>query len=280
MANLIEVFELRRELESVLLSARTTVSTSSLRMGGLFDVISSKISQQFGTGGWSKKRHYELVAMSRDSEEFVQLTSVLQLRSLVEVPTEIFRKIFFFNQLAFLDTDRIQKLCRMLHVSEGSYEYAVILHYAAMSYLIIGEVDGAISITERLVRDYQYPEVWRIVGQFAAAGVVLSHELLASAIKSCPVEELDNMMNAIKSNRGPRVVERKATPPKFNYIKAFPNLADDENVDEYVAQVGGDPVGVSYNNAKLLAKMDTLIGSDTGTVNLLEGIRKCMIQVV
>jgi len=273
---IIELLEIRNLIESLVLSARTAVSAAV--SGGLFDMISAKL----GTGGgWSKKRLSELFAMSVHSGEYQQLSSLTCLHACISRGKNmaIFRKIFVFNHLAYLDTEKVQKLCKSLHVVERSAEYACVLHYAALAYIAVGETGGAISIAERLVKDYQYPDAWRIVAQLVTKTDV-PKELVSHAIRECPVEELEGMMSTMKERMHYENMQVPTEPPpKFNPIKAFPNLADDDEVEDFISHIGGDSVGLSFGNAKFLAKITSLSRDDYGTLSVLDGMRKSMIRV-
>ena len=266
---LVERLELKIAVEQLALSGRVSVSTSSQAGGGFINALSSKINQQLGTGGWSRNR---LVEMRAQLQFFpVNFLSVLE-------PICVFRKIFEFNPLAFLDTQKVQTVCRFLQVEEGSDAYAFVLHCACVAYLMVGEVDGGLSIVDRLLFEYGYAEAWRLVRQLVRLGTVnVPSNILLKAVEVCPIEEIEDLL---PKDVGERLVKRTGLERReFDPIGAFPNLGDDKAVDEYIACIGGDAIGISYQSARILAIQESLVNVKEGDRNLIDGIRMGSIRV-
>jgi hypothetical protein len=126
--------------------------------------------------------------------------------------------------------------------------------------------------------EYGYAEAWRLVRQLVRLGTVnVPSNILLKAVEVCPIEEIEDLL---PRDVGERLVKRTGLErPEFDPIGAFPNLGDDKAVDEYIACIGGDAIGISYQSARILAIQESLVNVKEGDRNLIDGIRMGSIRV-
>jgi hypothetical protein len=215
----------------------------------IFSDLTKVKSSGFGailTSGQSTRKA-ELYAVSKNNCHY-EILSSFQKISLMD-PIEILHHVFFFNQFAFLDTQLLQEFLALFNITQNSPSYASVLHLAGISYLLSGEIDGAASIAQRLVRDYRYPSSWRLVMHLPNKG-----ELLPEAVRICDNQDLTMLVEELRLVE--KVESDRGYPNSDFYIHRFPDLSDRDAVDVYLAAVGGSEEAMPYEAAELLARSD------------------------
>ena len=248
-----------------LLFSTATSAEMSSKGKNLINIIQSAIDDK------DRRRRAELVALSMHSQEFSLLTNLTVLEEMVRSDkVGLFERMFVFNMYAFLQTSKIQQLCRLMGVREGpNPEWIQVLHFAAIAYLETEEVEGATSIINRLVNELKDPDVWRLVIHLRRTSSDVASSLVNSAITLCPDSQLDSLLRELNTRKPTDVAKIK----EANYLHQFPNLSDPADVDAYLTSLGGAASEVSMEMAEMVAGMPSLIQGE-GVYPLIDSVRK------
>ena len=212
------------------------------------NIIQSAISDK------ERSRRSELIAQSVHSAEYLRLNNLVSLEESARTdPKRIFDNLFVFNPLSFFQTEKVQNLCRLLHVEQTNNPVWVqVLHYAAAAYIETGEAEGAISLVTRLVNDFRYKDSWRLVINLKHRIGHVSGDLINAALSLCPESELEALISSIVPDSGP-----PRNIGQVDYVREFPDLNDGVAVDAFIERVGSG--FVSYETAELLGSMPSMI---------------------
>jgi hypothetical protein len=198
-----------------------------------------------------RRRKADLVARSAQSGDFKKLQNLVLLdRMIANDKSDIFKAVFFFNPNAFLETRKVKNLCKVLEIDEGNNEeYCRILHLTCVSYLLVKEKDGALSIMTRLAEEYKYSESWRLTRVFSEVFGSCPSNILVAAMKLCPPDQLAAFVER------EAMTFTKSEISKSDYLQRFPNLSDNKAVTDFIHFVGEDTCGLSFEQAELIANV-------------------------
>ena len=199
-----------------------------------------------------RRRKADLVARSALSGDFKRLQNLVIIDRIIATDKcDIFQAIFFFNPNAFLETTKVKNLCRILDIPEANNrEYCRVLHLACISYLLVREKEGALSLMTRLAEEYKYSEAWRLTRVFTEVFGSCPSNALVAAMKVCPADEL--VLFAQRDS--PKGIDSH-TSEKIHFLERFPNLSDSKAVSDFIHSIGEDTSGMSFEHAELLANM-------------------------
>ena len=248
--------QIRALVSAPLLSTATGAETNR----GLVGMIQQSLNDS------QKKKRADLVARMLFCDQ--RILNLLNIESLITSNrvTVIFETIFAFNPNAFLETTKIKELCKLLSVS--GKENAFVLHLACAAYTMVREREGAMSLVERLLSQYQHEETWRLAAFFKEWFGECPPHVIAESMKICPADKLDEFARLLA---GPMDIVGKGNgvAEAMDYLTKFPDLGKQAQVDEYLRLIGDDNGMISFEDAEALAAMDSLVRGPQGRFSSL-----------
>jgi hypothetical protein len=250
------------DISQQVFSLLTSVSLSPQSKGSsknLISIIQASLSDK------DRRRRAELLAASLHSADFVALSNFLYIEELaMKNKGQIFTHIFNFNLFAYLETEKVHRLCQLLGIPQSANPlWTRILHFACVAYISVKEQDASVSILHRLCLEYKYTESWRLVLAHKNQFGMCAPEVMTAAFALCPDEQLRTML-AVVQGPPPPPATRTAVKPQWNVLREFPNLSDSEAVEMFVSCLGenGEP-SLSFECSEILANMTHIRGEDT-----------------
>lgn len=242
---------------SVLSLLMSVVSSKSGASSQLINMIQSSLSDK------DKKKRRELMAASVTCSDFILLSNFVYFESLVMHDTKkLFQHIFNFNLFAFLEFDKVYRLCHLMGVPQSQNPtWTLILHFACIAYLFVKDKDSSVSIIHKLAFEYKYPDTWRLVLAHQAQFGSSLHDIINAALALCPEEQLNNMLTLAC----PEPKQSSRRNPDLDFLKEFPNLSDSVAVEHFITKLGNDDLSLSFEYADLMANLNFENRSASGT---------------
>ena len=242
------------QIRSLIKQLQVSTASTAGDPKGLVEIIQASMSDK------ERRRRSELQARMFTCDQRILNLVILDILVRTNKATTILDTIFAFNPNALLETMKIKDLCRLIHIPDT---HVHVLHLACAAYILVREREGALSIIERLVSQYRYPESWRLVLMFRQCfGEVPSH-LIVPALSVCPPQHIDSLLS-VASNFS--IAEGNPEINSIPYLTQFPDLGNQADVDAYLDKLGENNGALAFEHAEILAGLSTLDEKSSASV--------------